>query len=589
MSKENQISKLSNDIRNQLKNNQEKLEQYEQILQKFAGNQISSIILEKSLCALFQGNSKMINRISEALKSQILEEDAVMSYFQLIQFIKSNFISSNGQIPSDKLEIFQYITLIVHLAIQEFLPLTFIIAKIESIQKLLPKSFDKKFSEYVHRIAPIPHSSRIFINDIYLSSNNSTVQNKYFIKSSVKPTEPMQFMTIAHLQVTSPIHLQSLIRCLTYFGFGFIDDKYAFNWINSIDPMLSEFFDCCQEANKPHLFHPSQIYKQIIESNMSNDQIQWIFGRMIFDYLSNTPTMNGEDLMESASKSELSSSIKQNFSEIESTIPEMKSVTFFNSMKIIINFIRNASPLNGIEESLKAVYGESSPSLAEIGNNVGFLLKFYERIKTIGGFAQKKFEYLAKQKMNKIDVGSKDWRFAYWPLTRKSFFIRSIVFNGYKRNNLNKEVENSVYYFLNSFVKRFESIANSFKFFKGMMQNEGSFWALDGVALSIVYFFELATMIEENDKMNKKQLEELASLVFASEPPIQKYFGKTISNIDVLALNFVQCLQKIKKDEIKTSCDVSQFAGSVKSEFFYQIQITKDEVLITALPNNVFN
>ena len=149
----------------------------------------------------------------------------------------------------------------------------------------------------MHRIAQIPHASRIFMNDIYLSSSNSTIRNKYFIKSSVRATAPMQFMVMAHLQVTSPQHLQSLIRCLTLFGYGFIDDEYAFNWINTIDPILSNFFNCCQEANTPHLFHPSQIFIQIQNSNMTDDQIEWIFGRTIFEYLSNSQTMNGENLL----------------------------------------------------------------------------------------------------------------------------------------------------------------------------------------------------------------------------------------------------------------------------------------------------
>lgn len=589
-SKENHFSQLSDDIRNQLKNNQEKLDQYEQILQKFSTNQVSSIMLEKSLCALFQGNSKMISRISEALKDQILEEDAVMSYFQLIKFIQNFFITSTGQIPNDKLEIFQYLMLIIQLTIQEFLPLTFIITKIKSIQNQLSQSFVQKVNEYMHRIAQIPHASRIFMNDIYLSSSNSTIRNKYFIKSSVRATAPMQFMVMAHLQVTSPQHLQSLIRCLTLFGYCFIDDEYAFNWINTIDPILSNFFNCCQEANTPHLFHPSQIFIQIQNSNMTDDQIEWIFGRTIFEYLSNSQTMNGENLLESASNSQKSSSIKRTFSESEILIPEMKSVTFFNSMKSIINFIRGASPLKGVDESLKAVYGDTSPHLSEIENNIEFLLKFYSRLHHFGAISQKKFDYLVRQKMAQFDLASKEWRFAYWPITKKCHMIRSIVFFGYKHKCLTKKIDNSVHNFLNSFVKRFESIVDPFKKFSELLAKGGNFLSLEGTALSIVYFFEIAKMIEECEiKMGKKELEELASLVFTCEPPIEKYVGKTIANIDIMALNFVQCLHKIVKDEVLVVNDVTQLVGFLKSEYFFRIQITKDEVAISAIQNNVFN
>ena len=97
-------------------------------------------------------------------------------------------------------------------------------------------------------------------------------------------------------------------------------------------------------------------------------------------------------------------------------------------------------------------------------------------------------------------------------------------------------------------------------------------------------------MIEECEiKMGKKELEELASLVFTCEPPIEKYVGKTIANIDIMALNFVQCLHKIVKDEVLVVNDVTQLVGFLKSEYFFRIQITKDEVAISAIQNNVFN
>ena len=56
-----------------------------------------------------------------------------------------------------------------------------------------------------------------------------------------------------------------------------------------------------------------------------------------------------------------------------------------------------------------------------------------------------------------------------------------------------------------------------------------------------------------------------------------------------MALNFVQCLHKIVKDEVLAVNDVTQLAGFLKSEYFFRIQITKDEVVICAIQNNVFN
>ena len=92
--------------------------------------------------------------------------------------------------------------------------------------------------------------------------------------------------------------------------------------------------------------------------------------------------------------------------------------------------------------------------------------------------------------------------------------IRSIVFFGYKHKFLTKKIDNSVHNFLNSFVKRFESIVDPFKKFSELLAKGGNFLSLEGTALSIVYFFEIAKMIEECEiKMSKKELEELASLV----------------------------------------------------------------------------
>lgn len=589
MRKENNVSKLVNDIQSLLKNNPEKKAQYDHILQKFSTNQVNSTVLERYLFSLFQGNTKMIGRITEVLKEPILEENAAMSYFQLIQYIQKFFISNNGQIPNDKIEIFQYMMMVVHLIIQEFLPYSFIKTKFQSTHNLLPQSFIRKVNEYMHQISQAPHSTRIMINDMYLSVSNSSIQNKYFIKSSIRPNSPMQLMVMAHLQITSPIHLQSLIRCLMLFGFGFIDDEYACNWINSIDPMLSNFFNSSQEANTPYLFHPSQIYSQIIESNMTEDQIQWIFGSAILDLLSKSVTINGENLLESASKADQNALKKRTIIEIEPSIPEMKSVTFLHSMKIIINFIRCGSSLQGIEESLKAIYGDFAPTLAQIGNNFEFLLKFYERLRKSGDIAQKKYTEIAKQKVLQLDIDSTAWRFAYWPLTRKSYFLRTIILCGYKHNLLTKKIELSVFYFLNPFVKRFEKIANSFKIFTKMLHSRGTFFSFEGPPLALVYFFEISKMISDNSQMSKKELEELASLVFSSEPPIQKYVGKAIAHIDILALNFVQCLHKIEKDEVKLVNEMTELVGFMKDEYFYQIEISEDDVSISALPNNIFS
>lgn len=588
-SKENRISQLSIDIRNQLKDDPEKLTQYEQILQKFATNQVNSSTLLHSLCALFQGNTKMINKISEALKNPILEENAVLSYFQLIQHIQKFSTSEcNSQITHDKLELLQYLIAIVHLTLQEFIPLKFIKSKMKSIQNLLSQSFIQKVNEYMKQIAQSPHAVRIMINDMYLSANNSAVHNKYFVKSSIKPSSPMQLMAMTHLQIKSPVHLQSLIRCLMLFGFGFIDDRCTFDWINTIDPILANFFNNCQEANTPHLFHPSQIYKQIVESGMNEEQIQWVFGKVIIDLLSKSESINGENLMESASNSSSAAYLKKNLVGIEPSIPEMKCITFFQAMKIIINFIRiNNSNLQGIEESLKAIYGDKAPLLNDIGNNVDFLLKFYGRCREFGGIAQKEFRAIIKQKLQTVDIQSKEWRFICWPLMKKSYWIRSIVLNGYKHKILPKKLETAVFYFLNPFVKRFESIAHSYTIFTQMLQT-GNFFSLEGPALALIYYIELSKMIATNSQMNKKELEELASLVFSNEPPIQKYLGKTISHIDIVALNFVQCLHKLEKSEIKLANDTIEMIGFIHSEFIYQINITKTDYTISALPNYIY-
>ena len=52
--------------------------------------------------------------------------------------------------------------------------------------------------------------------------------------------------------------------------------------------------------------------------------------------------------------------------------------------------------------------------------------------------------------------------------------IRSIVFFGYKHKCLTKKIENSVYNFLNPFVKRFESIVDSFKKFSELLVRGGN-------------------------------------------------------------------------------------------------------------------
>ncbi|OHS97349.1 hypothetical protein TRFO_36472 [Tritrichomonas foetus] len=584
-SKESHISQLSQEIKAYLGNHPDKIEEYENILQKFSSNNENSSILINKLIALFQGNHTIVKKITDGLKTSSPEAAAISSYFKMEKYIQTFFLGNGkNQVSNIKVELYRYMSTIVLLTIQEFLPSSFLNIKLKSIQNLVTTAFIQKINEYMQQIVPIMHSVRVALCDIYLT-DRTTSRNKFFMKSSVKASTPMKLIVMAHLQLTDQAQISSFVKCLSLFGFGFLNDELTSKWLTEIDPIIGDFFGFCPDFNDQYKFHPSRIYAQITESELTEDQIQWLFGQQLMTAIMRMPSMHGDNIFISAASSERKSFTKKHLNQIEPSIPDLKSVTFYHSMKIIINHIRKGSPLTGIEESLKAIYGNLAPNLDAIEKNVQFLLKFYERCKSFGGRAKKEFHFLTKQKLETIDINSKEWRVIYWPIIQKSFLTRGIILNGFHSKPLSKKLEMAVYYFVNSFVKHFKSIQESYQLFNQIMQSGGTFYCLESVPLAIIYFMEISKMIQEMMPITKKELESISNLLFNEEPPLKKYSGKFISQIDIPALNFVQCLGKLQNCEIGIVDNLSEIIGAFDNEYYYKIDISKECIHIEASYN----
>ena len=580
------LSHFANEIRDLLKNNEEKYNAFEHLLEKYSANEISPSAFISSLEHLFEGNKKVILKIHEVIKGPFQCEKIVSTYLEMTSYIQ-NFLQSS-KIKTNHLQITQYLTLIIHLTINELLPISFPSIKLKTMSNIFTQKFIQKFNGYLHSITQFPNAS-ILIRDLYCRQNPA--QSFYFTTSSLKPTFPIQLLVVAHLQIKSEENLKSFVRCLSLFSLGFISFDDTLNWISKIDPILSEVFSTKKNIGNipPHTFHPSKIFEHISQSNLTNSQIQWIFGQNIFQEFSTPVSLNGENLSDSMTKLKSSLYKQQYMQDIEPSIPEMKSVTFFHSMKTVIKYFQSGESLSGIEESLKSLYGQSfSYSLDEIGSNLPFLLQIYERFKKVGAEAQKSFAKLMKQKLDLLEISSHEWRIQYWPLMKKSYLNRQIVFNGFHYHKFDVNIQNKTFYFLNPFVKRFESILKAYDMFNQMLRG-GSFYSNIGAALSLIYFIEINKMIKhsDTDQLTKKKLEEIAALLFTANPPLIDYFGQFISNIDIPARNFVQSLNKFSKSKIGLVFDLSQTIGLIEEEFVYHIIVDDEYITISALPNYI--
>ena len=580
---ESQISQLSEEIRASLKSKPDKLQEYDNILDNFSKNSANSSESLYSLLSLFQGNSYMIHKVNEAIKIFSPESAAVFPYFDMQRYI-FEFFTKTAKIQDAKYkdEVMKFITTVIFLIIQEFLPPTYLSIKMKKIPHL-PQQFIQTINEYMHQIAPVMKLVRATICDMYRQDDNLASQT-YFIKAKIKPTPPMQFMVLAHLQLKSLVRMTSFVHCLSLFGLGLISEETTHKWLMAIDPIIADLFNCCPDTNFPFKFHPAKIYKQIMEAGLTESQINWLFGSQLVNFMRSIPSMNGENIFESAANADDKAFTKRHLIDIEPFIPEMKSITFYKSMLKIIKTLRLGTPLEGVEESLKAIYGELAPSIEATAQSPQFMLKFYERLKFFGGFAHQEFESLVKKKILVLDLGSKDWRIEYWPISRKGFFLRSIVFNGYMHELLPKRLEISVFHFLNKFVGNFQTIGEKYVFFcEALKYNH--FFCLKGTALAIIYFYEVSRYLAEISSLTKKDLEELSDLLFENEPPISKYIGKLISHIDIPSFNFVQSLHKIQESEMSMASDVSELIGQVTDDFFFEVNITKNAITIGASIN----
>lgn len=574
-----------------------KPEEILQSIEDFLKTDIGKLEKFHTLISQIQKDTTNVDEIYDEIISLIKDNEEVYNAFiegfallddgdpitQLASFI--DVVTTNIQDCTES-DLFSQFTRVLSLFTNGLVPLQFFKSTINKFR--LPSrnrvTIKKELKKLVQKIES--NDEQQFIRTIRQHFMGG-IGDDFCISLDYTPSVLVQILVMVGFSCNQN-EIQTILSALKLYSSSFISVDDAYDRIEPINKKIGHTFENFAQKESSEKFYPHSIF-QSMKSDFSEKQLKWVLGDTLYNILNNEKVI-GEtppSLIETAVyvKNEDRKLKDRNEPAALPYIAELQSTTMFKILSIMCNFYRSDNFFQKPQipsKYLDLIFGPGKFEQNE--ENYSLLI---ETCLKFGKKTNRAESYFLDQRLESYSPSSSDWRVAFHQKIQTKSLLHTLFFTGQEFDLNNSEILKVAKKIITQFASRIPSFEIGIIDAFYQMLTDGKYHINPEAAMAFSIFIEILKMIQSTDSetKNSEDFQKLGEMVWQETPPLSRFTGFSIANIDLALKYFIRNLNKAYKEnkqQFTTSCFPC-------SGIAFQISISNNTFSIKGYINPLFD
>ena len=546
------LEKLFAEIEEHLGSDNEKVCTFKDLVEQIRQMSGDGIELQKRLLELVDGNEQLTNAVKEASACFEFEPKGVALVSELLELVKPHLDDTK----------FAELSRVTSLYVGKFVLFDFYRYFVELVLSDIDAIVKGKAMVLLTEVGETTISD-VFKSGLYFT----TLKASDDLKSS-----PGLRMLIFIGALLDEEHMQSAIKCMKLYSFGFISHESALSWIETYNPFITKQFIDFQNQEKSG-FLPSRVFESV-SNGMEENYIEWVFGKQLCPILKLLPKTAAKNALQLSNERTLQKNREyvQDPSHVGHYIADLQSTKFFKVLKSGARAIRTGQHiLTAIPEgAVASVFGKQ----CELDKNDAFYRTFFKKVRDLGRTAFQNYIKYLSQKLASVSPSSPDGRTIYHTRMNRNVIIRELVFNGARFPAPSPKCLSVSFAVARRTIQRFAGLEENFATVVDAIQR-GHLDCDSNSVLTIYYFMELVRVLGLLDEEHFKAVESIPDLVFSDVSPLKVFEGEPAANVDIVLRHLAKQLKKVNQLQ-----SIDQGSLGFQGDFLFHVEI-RDEMTIS--------